>query len=71
MAFVKTDQYWEHKINMTLEAIVGTRESLKDLTEHSDDNRAIEAYAGQIDSYFKSIRKSIDDYEKWMIGGKQ
>ena len=65
MAFTKTDKYWANKIKMELEAIVGTREALTDVTIQGD-TRAIEANSRQIDFYFSSVKKSIADYEKWM-----
>lgn len=64
MAFTKTDSYFEKKIKNINLAIAGTREALKEVTRQGD-NRAVEANALQIDSHFKSLRKAINDYEKW------
>lgn len=64
MLFTKTDRYFENKIKNINNAIAGTREALREVTKHGD-TRAIEANALQIDSYFKSLRKAVDEYEKW------
>lgn len=64
MTFTKTDNYFENKIRNINNAIAGTREALREVTKQGD-SRAVEANALQIDSYFKSLKKTVDEYEKW------
>ncbi len=64
MAFTKTDDYFQNKIKNINIAIAGTRGALKEVTNQGD-TRAVEANALQIDSHFKSLKKAVDEYEKW------
>jgi len=64
MVFTKTDSYYENKIKNINVAISGTRKALKEVTIQGD-TRAVEANALQIDSHFKSLKKAVDEYEKW------
>lgn len=68
MSFVKTDEYFNNKIRKIMDSIVGTRHALKELTEsETNDRRAIEANAAQIDSSFMYLQMAIDEYKKWIV----
>lgn len=61
MAFIKNDKYFEIKIKNTEKAIKGTEKDMALLSSPSK----IRAHQEQIDSYVKSLKQTISEYEKW------
>jgi len=61
MAFIRSAEYFAYKIKNIEEAIKGTEDNIKNLTEQ----RQIDAHKAQIRCYIESLAKTKTEYLNW------
>ncbi len=65
MPWQPSAEYWANKIEGIRVALAGTLRDLAELEERGDDERAITAHVGQVNSLKKSLIKAENDFRTW------